>query len=453
MEQAQTVPGEELAKPKTSARLDRSLLRALVLIRTAAGGGATRTDLKKDIAPLAAHKLSPAEWRQGLDIDIGVLKADGLVAEKSGRLRATDGGLAVVLEFLGVKKMTAAKSRARKSAGASRLAGAKTAKRGQSTGLPEWTVVRDKYLMALPLGLKGAPQKQLDALSKPDGLRAVALVKAYGLKLKGVPTPAKLRVALAMVALERAFGNQVAGGLASGGGLSAKASRLLAGQLAARPRDFGTDRRLIASLCAEAVGALQSDVAALQTTLLRKLLAGETVQLVSAEADKSPEPAEKPPAVKAAKSGTQSIGKARAAPAGGAVAGVNGQVAKPPAANGAASKTALTSRQGDANGAQVLRPDLAGFSKEVQRQAEVCAKGWPGDRKAFISHVWHSILSKRPEWGLSAIEFKCMLAEAHQAGHILLAYADLKDKSNIKDVQESAISFKNTVWHYVRVED
>ena len=90
---------------------------------------------------------------------------------------------------------------------------------------------------------------------------------------------------------------------------------------------------------------------------------------------------------------------------------------------------------------------------EVTRRAAPVAEGWPGNRKAFISQVWPSIRDGRPEWGLSDIEFKCMLVEAHRAGRLALTTADLRNKNNIKDIQDSAISYMNTVWHLVRVED
>ncbi len=64
------------------------------------------------------------------------------------------------------------------------------------------------------------------------------------------------------------------------------------------------------------------------------------------------------------------------------------------------------------------------------------AEGWPGNRKAFISHVWNAIRDSEPQWGISEIEFKCMLAEAHRAGRIVLANADLKDKKNLKAAGE-----------------
>ena len=99
-----------------------------------------------------------------------------------------------------------------------------------------------------------------------------------------------------------------------------------------------------------------------------------------------------------------------------------------------------------------VRPDLAGFAQEVRRHADARAQGWSGDRKAYISHVWHLVRERRPEWGLSEIEFKCMLVEAHRAGSLVLANADLKDSSNIAQVQESAVVYKNAVFHFIRVD-
>ena len=62
------------------------------------------------------------------------------------------------------------------------------------------------------------------------------------------------------------------------------------------------------------------------------------------------------------------------------------------------------------------------------------------------------VRERHPEWGLSEIEFKCMLAEAHRAGRLLLANADLKDDGSLRDVAESALAYKNAVFHFVRVD-
>ena len=45
-----------------------------------------------------------------------------------------------------------------------------------------------------------------------------------------------------------------------------------------------------------------------------------------------------------------------------------------------------------------------------------------------------------------------MLIEAHRAGSLALANADLKDASNIAHVQESAVVYKNAVFHFIRVD-
>jgi len=96
---------------------------------------------------------------------------------------------------------------------------------------------------------------------------------------------------------------------------------------------------------------------------------------------------------------------------------------------------------------------MAAFVAEVQSAARARAEGWPGNRKAFISLVWQMIRDSHRGWNLSEIEFKCMLAEAHRAGRIVLANADLKDKKHLKEFEDSAIPYKNTVWHFVRVEE
>ena len=85
--------------------------------------------------------------------------------------------------------------------------------------------------------------------------------------------------------------------------------------------------------------------------------------------------------------------------------------------------------------------------------AGTCAEGWSGNRKALISRVWHKLSAAHPEWGLSEIEYKCMLGEAHRTGHLRLATADLKDKSNAAEIEASAITYKNTQWHLIRVVD
>jgi hypothetical protein len=93
------------------------------------------------------------------------------------------------------------------------------------------------------------------------------------------------------------------------------------------------------------------------------------------------------------------------------------------------------------------------FCHAVVEAARPVAEGWPGNRKAFISLVWKAIRNARPDWGLSEIAFKGMLAEAHRSGRLELATADLKDGRDLKSLEDSKILYKNTVWHFVRVQD
>jgi hypothetical protein len=368
-----------LEKPAPTGALDADRLRALVLVRIAcAADGLSKTALAADLALLAAHRIAAAQWRPLVEREIEALADAGLTRAVGARLEANEAGIARAAIFLGIKG-----------------------------ALPRsWDEVHTVRLVAKALGLEREAGKRLAALATPDGLRAAIVQHAFKLKIRGVATPSRLRAGLAAVALERAFGNQIKTGLAGKLGLSAKAGRLLAGQLAKKPRDFGTDARLIAALAAEHVGATQADLAALRLAVLRRYLDGPD------KASARPHPPAKAP------------------------------LARPRLVETTAAPVP----------AEVGRPGLAGFAQEVRWHAGVRAQGWPGNRKAYISHVWHLVREKRAEWGLSEIEFKCMLIEAHRAGGLALANADMKDNSNIADLQESAVVYKNAVFHFIRVD-
>lgn len=357
-------------------------LSALVLARVSCEGGATRAEIRRDLQPLLAHRLSPGEWRQAVETTADHLVQSSLARESRGRLSATEAGSGAIARFLGCRAGTA----------------------------PDWPTRRDGELIARALGMQAESTIKLKALSRPEGVRALVVQKAFGLPLKPRQSPARLRADLAVIALERAFGNKIKSGLGAGSGLSAKAGRLLAGQLVLRPREFPSDGRLVAQLAAEAVGTPQASLEALRAALLRDL-----------------------------------VSKLLAPPAQAAAATPATRATAPQPAN---------DRDPAAIGPPPLaRPDLDEFCAEVLVAARDHAEGWPGNRKAFISRVWQAIRTARPGWGLSEIEFKGMLAEAHRAERLVLANADLKDKKNLKDFEDSAIGYKNTVWHFIRIEE
>jgi hypothetical protein len=377
-----TMQAAGLEKPFATGALDADRLRAVVLVRIASSGrGVTKAEVGDDLGPLIAHRLPSARWRALLDGEIDALAAAGLITATGARIEASAAGIARAAIFLGLKG-----SRPR-----------------------SWDDVLNVRLVAKALGLEREAGKRLAALATPDGLRAAIVQRAFGLKIKGVATPSRLRSGLAAVALARAFGNQFKAELAGKLAFPAKAGRLLAAQLARKPRDFGTDSRLVAALAAEHVGATQTSLAALRVAVLRRYL----------DRAEKRAPAPRRPAAKA-------------------------PMPRPRLVEPATPPLPAMPLMG--------RPDPAGFAQEVRRQAVGRAQGWPGNRKAYISHVWHTLRESRPEWGLSEIEFKCMLTEAHRAGSLALANADLKDNSCIKDLQDSAVVYKNAVFHFIRVD-
>lgn len=369
-------------KPHASAVEANPGLRLMVLARIACDEGATRPELARELGPYVG--VGPVA-RMPIEAELAQLVRAGHAIESRSRFTASPEGVEKLYADLNIK------------------------------ALPKtWTELRDIRLVGKALGLEREPPSRLKGLTEPDVLRAEVLIKFYGLALKGSSSPIKLRTALAVTALERAFGNRIKGELSASTGLNAKASRVLAGQLLLKPRDAGTDKRLVAMLAAEAVGSPRIDIDLLRVGILGRYALGKSAAAPSSR----PEPVAALPA-------TVAVQPAVPAPASAASA------QRPSASN---------------------RPDLPGFVKVVQAAACAHAEGWPGNRKALISRVYAAIMKEHSGWGLSLVEFKAMLAECHRIGKLALVTADLKDKRILDELKQSQIVYKNTVWHLVRVE-
>ena len=347
----------------------------LVLLRVAAAP-ASRAELQRDLAALVAPKIPGTVFRRTAEMAIGAHVTQQLISEAKSRLTATQ-------------------------------AGVKAANALISIGDGGWDGVC-RALLCRALRLR-TPTPAIDkALDRPEGLAALVLQQHFKLPMGKVLSPTTLRAEMAVVALERAFGNKLKTGLGKGSGLPGKAGRVLAGQLFKSPREVATDGKLVVALATEISGATDQSLEALRLAVLRRL----TVERVERVADKARAPSPTP---------DNDAGPLALAPA-------------------------LAPRT-------IVRPDMAEFSGAVIDAARPVSEGWPGNRKAFISLVWKAIRSARPEWELNEIVFKSMLAEAHRSGVVVLAGADLKDKCDLKELEDSKILYKNTVWHFVRVED
>jgi hypothetical protein len=385
--------------------LDTDRVRDIVLVRIAtAGKTLIRADLTRELQPLASHIASPAAWSALLDRDLAALADAGLVTIKPLGVTATEPGLKRAALVLGLP------------------------------ALPRtWTDAKGGRLMVKALGLDSLPARRIKALLKADGLRNAIVLKAFGIKMRTLPTPARIRVELARIALSRAFGNSAPPDVAGRSGLSAKAGRSLAGRLANPPRDFPTDSRLVGALAAEYVGAAKQDLEALQLALLRRYV---TKGVLATPAQTKP-------------SKRKVVGK-RLSP--------RHDTSMPSVERDAGVLTLSRAVERTVRPAMpvlsdTVRPDFQGFVAAVRQLADTVADGWSGNRKAFVSRVWRALDDRYPAWHLSEVEFKGMLAEAHRAGELLLANADLKDGTSIADVHASAIVYKNTIFHYVRVDD
>lgn len=359
-------------------------LAVVVLARLAADETVTLAQVARDVAPLApaADGQPVAAWRREVERVLCVLEATGFAVRRTQAWEVSPAGKTSLAGYL-----------------------------GSPDPLPgTWAAMRDGPLVTLALGLNTAPAARRRSLAKIDGLQQQILIGHWQLKIRGKPTAARVRQALALVALQRAFGDGLScSGLDAKTGLSSRAGRALAAQLAVTPKEFGTDGRLIAALAAQAVGARRAVPAQLCVGAIRGYL-GNVVQAASLPKATASSPAPR-------------IVAARVLPQ---------------------SSQQQSSRQ---------RPTPEQFAEAVKSAAVACAEGWSGNRRAFVSQVWGVVQRRHAGWGVSEIEFKAMLAEAHRRGLIVLANADLKDKQRLEDVQASAVAYKNTVWHYVRVED
>ncbi len=353
----------------------------LVLVRVAMGG-ATRADLQRDLAAFFAPQVPGTAFRRGAELAIGNYTDQGLISDLKGKLTVTPGGLRSaegLIAPIPVAKTT-------------------------------WETLRNHALLMRALGLAHSSAPLAKAIDRPDGLAALVLQQHFGLALMRAMSHNDLRAELAVIALERAFGNKIKTGLGKGSGLAGNTARLLAGQLFAKPREFSSDGKLVRALAAEVAGAANDTDEALRLAVLRRLTgpAGGTSEDDADEAS--------PPVSRA-----------------------------PKAANDAAPLSSTPPK--------MAAPSMSEFASAVIDAARPISEGWPGNRKAFISRVWQTIRVARREWELTEIAFKSMLAEAHRSGQLVLATADLKDKTSLKDLEDSKILYKNTVWHFVRVED
>lgn len=266
-----------------------------------------------------------------------------------------------------------------------------------------WHEIRDGHLIALSLGL--APTSQLLArITSAEGLRTVLLTLHFQLPFDvATVTVEQVRFGLAKLAEKRGLTSGIRTTLITENDVSQKEAVMMGAKLLKSRYVVESDGELIACLAAEVVGAVNESASELRQMLFRRLISSkessETIQ------------------------------------------GVQGDF------------ISTVSSLGGANVMTEDPPPLPEFTKQVSVIAKDIAVGWPGNKRAFISHVWVQLREKFPHWRITQEEYKDLVLKAHRAGLLRLAIADLRDKTNVEDVADSRITYKNSEWHFIRVED
>jgi len=191
--------------------------------------------------------------------------------------------------------------------------------------------------------------------------------------------------------------------------------------------DAGPPERLVRLLAAREVGAPRADLRALREALVRCWLAGRTLG-----PSRSPSPVDDVPG---AAGSTHDAGPRPAD-------SVPGDAGEAPEARRPADSV-----PSDAGEAPEAQP--ASFASDVMRAAGATHEGRFGDRKVFVSAVWHELRGD-PRWSeLTLDEFKARLVAAHRAGELVLARADLVAAMDPELVAASQIMADGASFHFI----
>lgn len=89
------------------------------------------------------------------------------------------------------------------------------------------------------------------------------------------------------------------------------------------------------------------------------------------------------------------------------------------------------------------------FAADVSAIARTARDGVFGDRKVFISEVWHQLRRKAPWADITLDDFKSRLLAAHRSGELVLARADLVAAMNPDLVAASETNANGASFHFV----
>jgi hypothetical protein len=338
-------------------------LGALILVRLlAAGKPPARSGLSDVLKRYFDPRLDKADWNDLLQRALTGLEQRGLIEPKPYRL--TDAGRQQAATFLGL------------AAAPANL---------------QWTSLRNRYLVALALGIDPADKDRVKQVGTSGGVRAAVLVRHFG--LPGTPVPSESRV-----------------------------KHLLAWRQLREAHDVPIPPT-------EDI----SHNAILKATMLRGQH-GDPVTLLAAQATK----AENTSADKVREAVIrQWLGERDRS---GASAGTGATSAQQPA-NGQHGQVAAAAPF-----------DLARFAERVRELARTSPTGRFGENKVFLSHIWERFHEQPGGNGMSRAEFERHLVEANRQDLLALSRADLVSAMDPADVEASEIRLPHSTFQFVRAD-
>jgi len=381
----------------------------IILARTLVAGekGATVSELRKAIEPLAGHRWAGSALGERIDRALVELASAGflqrpLLIKKSERVTITQPGRAAILAALGLDQLPP-----------------KTT----------WDKLKKTYLSALALGLPSPHGPALKSFGGEPGFKATLLKAEYDLPLSDFPTIDQAIDALAWKLLGFPAGRKF---------------DLISVKTALIRRELGDSKELetkpdpkkeAAKLLAKTLGARQTGKDELRLSALRRWVDGEA-GIAAAEPEPEPEPTTSPPSIPCAvESNSFREGEAPAEP-------------QSEFGSAGASPSRLKSFTIDR---AEYNDDLSAFAARVLEAAKSSPTGHFGANKVFISHVWRLLRDDPAVSTMSLDEFKKRLAEANQARLLDLSRADLVEAMDPEDVRLSEVSHLGASFHFIRV--
>lgn len=328
----------------------------------------------KDLKPLAGLSVSKSDWQEQLATTLDDLQQAGLIEARPFRL--TPLGEQRAGDILHLKESPRV----------------------------DWPTLRNRYLVALALGISADDKTAFRDVGTSKGLRPAVLVRHFQLPGTAVPSEARVMHLLAWQQLQSAHDVEIP----ATKNISHK-NILLATLLSGQKGDPVT------LLAAQVTRAESNSLTHVREAVIRTFFTSTVATTPIAPAVAAETPRE--PTVQTND------------------------------ANGGAAHSPVGTQPG--TGQMPQQPmELAEFAQRVMEAARTSPTGRFGENKVFLSHVWNRFGDN----GLTRPDFDRLLVEANRENLLTLSRADLVSAMDPVDVSTSEIQLSDSSFHFVRID-